>query len=89
MRGTAVIAYDIANNRRRRAVLRVLREWRIDGQYSAHECRLARGEAHELFLQLGALIDPLSDRLLLAWTDLRNRRGHGAGAHANNLRLFR
>jgi CRISPR/Cas system-associated endoribonuclease Cas2 len=86
---TAVIAYDIASNRRRRAVLRVLREWRIDGQYSAHECRLGRREAEELFLQLGALIDPLSDRLLLAWTDLRERRGHGAGAQASSLRLFR
>ena len=89
MRKTALIAYDIGSNRRRRAVHRVLRHWRIDGQYSAHECRLSEGEAEELFLQLTGLIDPAVDRLLLVFTDLRARKAWGSGASQGGLRLFR
>lgn len=66
-RRLAVIAYDIASNRRRRAALRVLKRWRLDGQRSLHECRLDRSEATELYLQLSELIDPATDRLLLTW----------------------
>jgi CRISPR-associated protein Cas2 len=66
-RRVAVIAYDIASNRARRAVLKVLREWRLDGQKSVHECLLTDAEAADLFMQLGEQIDPATDRLLLAW----------------------
>ena len=89
MRQTALVAYDIASNRRRRAVLRVLRQWRIDGQFSAHECRLTEEEATELFLQLVQMIDPMSDRLMLAFTDLGARHGLGTGTRNGLLRLFR
>ena len=67
MAGHVVFAYDIACNRRRRGIHRVLRRWRIDGQQSVHECRLDRREAEELYLQLAESICPRSDRLLLVW----------------------
>lgn len=67
-RRSAVVAYDIASHRRRRAMLRAIRRWRLDGQLSMHECRLSRDEATELYLQLAELIDPASDRLLLVWS---------------------
>ncbi len=65
----AVIAYDIACDRRRRAVHRALWRWRIDGQYSLHECVLSPLQAEQLFIQLAAMIDPLADRLLLVWIE--------------------
>lgn len=66
-RRPAVIAYDIAHPLRRRRVYKRLMQWRIDGQKSVHECLLAPKEAEELYLQLGELIDPERDRLLLIW----------------------
>lgn len=62
-----VVAYDIQDDRTRRRVCRILLEWRLDGQYSLHECLLTAAEARELFIQLGQTIDPATDRLLLAW----------------------
>ena len=79
-RRPAIVAYDIRADSTRTQVLRVLREWRLDGQLSVHECWLTPSEATELFLQLGAAIDPATDRLLLAWVHPRHRaqaRGRG------------
>lgn len=70
-RRAAIIAYDISDNRSRRAALRILREWRLDGQLSVHECLLDEPEAAELLAQLVDLMDPASDRLLLAWINTR------------------
>jgi len=66
-RRAAVIAYDISDNRSRRAALRILREWRLDGQLSVHECLIDENEAAELMAQLVEVMDPETDRLLLAW----------------------
>jgi CRISPR-associated protein Cas2 len=71
-RRPAVVAYDITNDRTRRAALRILREWRLDGQLSVHECLLSAAEAAELFVQLAEVLDPDTDRLLLA--SLHTRR---------------
>jgi CRISPR-associated protein Cas2 len=68
-RKPAVIAYDIASDKRRRRVARCLKSWRLDGQYSVFECRLTEREAEELFLELIDLIDTDTDALLLAWMD--------------------
>ncbi len=68
-RRPAIIAYDIVSDARRRKVRRRLAAWRLDGQYSVCECRLAPREAEELFLQLADIIDEQEDRLLLAWMD--------------------
>jgi CRISPR-associated protein Cas2 len=70
-RRAAIIAYDISDNRSRRAALRILREWRLDGQLSVHECLLDESEAAELLAQLVDLMDPATDRLLLAWINTR------------------
>lgn len=86
-RRPAIIAYDISNPLRRRRVHRKLLQWRIDGQKSVHECLLAPREADELYLQLGELIDPERDRLLLAWlTPNAPVEARGSGDRAS---LFR
>ena len=72
-RRPAIIAYDIAADKRRRRVARHLRSWRLDGQYSLTECRLTEAEAEELLLELTDLIEPAEDSLLLAWLDGQRR----------------
>ena len=66
-----IIAYDVCSNRRRSRLLRRLRQWGLDAQYSLFECRLSRGEAEELFMQLSEMIDQQTDALLFAWLDHR------------------
>lgn len=88
-RRPAVIAYDIADHATRRAALRILREWRLDGQKSVHECLLNQAEAAELICQLAGVLDPDTDRLLLAWLHTRRpilARGIGrANPHDRRL----
>ena len=77
-----VIAYDISKNKTRNRVFKILREWRLDGQKSVHECRLDRQKAEELFIQLGSSIDTETDNLLMAWISTRRKiltRGCGRG----------
>jgi len=69
VRKTAVIAYDVSNRKARAKILRILREWRIDGQKSVHECRLKEQEAEDIFIQLAEWIDEETDLLLLAWLE--------------------
>jgi len=76
-RRAAIIAYDISSNRARYRVLKVLKEWRLDGQKSVHECLLSEAQAEELFIQLSAVIEA-DDRLLLAWLH-SHRGGHARG----------
>lgn len=79
-RRPAIVAYDISDNRKRRAALRILREWRLDGQKSVHECLLTDAEAAELVIQLSEVIDDDTDRLLLAWvTPQRSALARGRG----------
>lgn len=68
-----VIAYDIVCNKRRRQIHRCLSHWKLDSQYSVFECCLTAQQAEELFLQLQALMDEETDRLLLAWLDKRRQ----------------
>lgn len=91
-RRPAVIAYDIRDDRTRRAALRILREWRLDGQRSVHECLLTQAEAAELFVQLADVMDPETDRMLLAWLNHRGQahargKGHIGGGHPGLLGL--
>ncbi len=75
-RKPVIIAYDVQSNRRRRRIFRILKQWRLDGQYSVFECRLTGDEARELFLQLTDYLDENTDSLLLAWLDgSREARG--------------
>ena len=66
-----VVAYDISKDSSRRRVYRILRDWRIEGQKSVHECRLTMDQAQELFIQLGRYIDPATDMLMMAWLEPR------------------
>ena len=75
-RKPVIIAYDIRSNRRRRRVFRVLKQWRLDAQYSVFECRMSKAEAEELFLQLTDILNHKTDFLLLAWVD-RSRKAMG------------
>lgn len=68
---SAIIAYDISCNRRRRQALKVLQAWQLASQYSVFECQLARQEAEELLLQLTHILDPEADKLLFTWLDGR------------------
>ncbi len=63
----ALIAYDIQDDRQRRRALRTLREWRLDGQLSVHECLVTATEAAALWARLNQHLDPAIDRLLCAW----------------------
>lgn len=79
-RKPAIIAYDISSPLRRRRVQKRLQEWRLDGQKSVHECLLNQREAEELYLQLCELIDPETDKLMLAWLSPNGAvDGRGAG----------
>ena len=79
-RKPVIIAYDISNNRSRRRVFKILKEWSIGGQKSLCECRLAEKEAEELLLQLNEHIDQETDTILMAWIEPRRNvlcRGTG------------
>ncbi len=89
---SVIVAYDIRSNKNRRSVLKILREWRLDGQKSVHECRLTKSKAEELFLQLGASIHARDDSLLLARVNSRRKvlvRGLAkSSGFSTGLRLF-
>jgi len=89
---TAIIAYDIHDNRIRRGSLRTLREWRLDGQLSVHECVLSETEAAALFEYLNDNLDLETDRLLFAWVQghrpiLARGKGRIAAASAGLVRV--
>lgn len=84
---TAIFAYDIQNHRVRRHALRTLREWRLDGQLSVHECLLSEAEATRLFEQLTRDLEPTTDHLLFAWVQGHRAilaRGKGRSAILND-----
>lgn len=70
-RALYLLAYDIGDDRRRARVLRSVRAFGIDGQYSAHECLFSPAERGEIWRRVCALADPESDRLLLLRLDPR------------------
>ena len=75
-RKPVLIAYDVSSNKRRRRMFKVLKQWKLDAQYSVFECRLTTPEAKELFIQLAEIMDDKTDSLLLAWLD-RTRKARG------------
>ena len=48
---TVIVAYDISKNKVRAKIHKILKEWRLGGQKSVHECRLTKRQAEELFLE--------------------------------------
>jgi len=68
-----IIAYDISQHKPRKKVLKILKEWRLDGQKSVHECCLTKRSAEELFLQITSEIDTKTDHLIMAWVEPRRK----------------
>lgn len=66
-----VACYDIACQRRLRAVLWQARRHASGGQKSVHECWLTAQEHGELLAALALLVDARHDRVLLARLDPR------------------
>ncbi len=69
MKQSAIIAYDIVDNKKRRKVFRCLQSWKLSSQYSVFECQLNKKQAEELLLQLCDMIDEKKDKLLFIWLD--------------------
>jgi CRISPR-associated protein Cas2 len=66
-----VVAYDVADPRRLRAVHLAVRAYSTGGQKSVHECWLSPGEYAQLCAVLAAEIDPLDDSVLFLRLDPR------------------
>ncbi len=80
-----IVAYDISNNKVRSKALKIVKEWRLDGQKSVHECRLKMREAEELFLQLSEPLNLETDSLLMIWLETHRpvlHRGLGSQTKA-------
>jgi CRISPR-associated protein Cas2 len=58
-----VVAYDIAQDRRREKVMNTLKNFGLRVQYSVFECELTMKRAAELLERLRPLIDTRSDRI--------------------------
>jgi CRISPR-associated endonuclease Cas2 len=71
-RDLVLLAYDIADDRRRTRTLNAVRGFGIDAQLSVHECCFSAGERREIWRRLAALVDK-DDRLLLLILDPRSR----------------
>jgi len=69
MKKTAIIAYDIVDNKKRRKLFRCLQSWKLSSQYSVFECQLNKKQSEELLLQLCDMIDEKQDKLLFIWLD--------------------
>lgn len=69
MKQSAIIAYDIVDNKKRRKVFRCLQSWKLSSQYSVFECQLNKKQSEELLLQLCDMIDEQKDKLLFIWLD--------------------
>lgn len=84
-----IVAYDISKNKSRARVFRILKEWRLGGQKSVHECRLKTHQAEELFLQLAEHLDKDTDSLLMAWLEPHRKVLHrGLGNDDINSTLW-
>ena len=71
LRHLFLIGYDIRCNRRRRRALKALKSHAVGGQKSIYECWLTQGELQLAIASLRALIDPVTDRVILLRLDPR------------------
>ena len=65
-------AYDVANPRRLKAGLDIVRGYATGGQKSAYECFLTEGERTELIHSMSLLLEESEDRFLLLRLDPRS-----------------
>ncbi len=69
-----LVAYDICDDKRLRAVARVCEDFGVRVQYSLFECRLEEGEFADLWLKLLEEIDEKHDRIVAYKVDARCAR---------------
>jgi len=77
-----VVSYDIANNRRRQKVVKIMEGYGRRVQYSVFECRLTARNYRNLREKLASVIDSKHDSILfypLCQPCLRQRDGLGRG----------
>lgn len=72
-RALYLACYDIADDKRLRRALQVLRGYATGGQKSVFECYLNRTERTQLVEAVREVIDPSEDRFLLMRLDARRR----------------
>ncbi len=65
-------AYDVANERRLRLSLRIIKGYATGGQKSAYECWLSEGERAELLYDMALILEESEDRFLLIGLDPRS-----------------
>lgn len=58
-----IICFDIANDRRRRQVAKILEDHGLRVQFSVFECHLKTSELNHLKQELGAEIDEFEDHI--------------------------
>lgn len=64
-------AYDVADKRRLRAALNLMRSYATGGQYSVHECWLTPLELDRIIVDAAGILDIEEDRLFLLRLDPR------------------
>lgn len=84
-----LVAYDVHCPDRLREALNVVKAWSTGGQRSVHECWLAAGELAALRRELGGVIDPAQDSVLLITPDRsRGVRALGQAVRPRDPRFF-
>ena len=68
-----IAAYDIANPRRLRLALQLVKAYATGGQKSAYECWLNDAEKAELLLDMALALDEMQDSFMLIGLDPRGR----------------
>ena len=70
-RSLYIACYDVADSKRLRRALHVLRNYATGGQKSVFECFLTPAEKTTLLMEIAEVIDPTEDRFLLLRLDAR------------------
>ncbi|MEZ5537193.1 MAG: CRISPR-associated endonuclease Cas2 [Thiolinea sp.] len=65
--------YDVADERRLKVALQVVRRFATGGQKSVHEVWLSAAEKGDLLLDMGQLLEPGEDSFLLIRLDPRQK----------------
>lgn len=71
-RALHLVAYDVAQPKRLRRALHIVRAFASGGQKSAHECHLGAAERASLLRALRGTLHPRDDRLLTIRLDPRS-----------------
>ena len=84
-----LICYDVADDKRLRAALKIVRHYATGGQKSVHECWLSKREKREVIERFSELLHPTDDGLLMVRLDPRQKaQVLGRGVVAENMEWF-